>query len=78
MKGLSGEVATPVWVDDEDFDPARRIFPGPSPSLEQEAERVMSTPLERDRPLWEIWIVDHLDGGGVAMVGKAHHCMVDG
>ena len=38
----------------------------------------MSTPLERDRPLWEVWIADRLADGRIGVVGKAHHCMVDG
>ncbi len=41
-------------------------------------DSVLSTPLERDRPLWEIWIADDLPGGRIALVGKMHHCMVDG
>ena len=32
----------------------------------------------RDRPLWELWIADKLDDGRIGVVGKAHHCMVDG
>jgi WS/DGAT/MGAT family acyltransferase len=38
----------------------------------------MSVPLDRNRPLWELWIADRLDDGRVGVVGKAHHCMVDG
>src|SRR6185436_6692856 len=41
-------------------------------------EHVYSTPLERDRPLWEVWITDRLSDGRIGVVGKAHHCMVDG
>jgi diacylglycerol O-acyltransferase / wax synthase len=39
---------------------------------------VMSRPLARDRALWEMWIADDVDGDGFSLVGKAHHCMVDG
>ena len=35
-------------------------------------------PLERDRPLWEFWIADALEDGRIGVVGKLHHCMVDG
>jgi WS/DGAT/MGAT family acyltransferase len=42
------------------------------------ADAVMSRPLARDRPLWEMWIAEDGDGDGFAVVGKAHHCMVDG
>ena len=38
----------------------------------------MSTPLRRDRPLWEIWICQDTEQQRLVMVGKAHHCMVDG
>ena len=38
----------------------------------------MSKPLPRDRPLWQVWIADRLDDGRIGVVGKAHHCMVDG
>jgi diacylglycerol O-acyltransferase len=39
---------------------------------------VMSTPLRRDRPLWEIWICEDTENQQIGLVGKAHHCMVDG
>lgn len=38
----------------------------------------MSTQLERGRPLWELWVADHLPDGRIGVIGKAHHCMVDG
>jgi diacylglycerol O-acyltransferase / wax synthase len=38
----------------------------------------MSEPLPRDAPLWQLWIAPRLDDGRIAVVGKAHHCMVDG
>ena len=38
----------------------------------------MSEPLDRDLPLWEIWVADRLANGRIGVVGKAHHCMVDG
>jgi diacylglycerol O-acyltransferase / wax synthase len=72
------DVDQPVWVDDESFDPARHILRARSGVLDDVVEDVMSRPLERDRPLWEMWIADRLDDGRVGMVGKAHHCMVDG
>jgi diacylglycerol O-acyltransferase / wax synthase len=71
-------VARPVWVDDERFDVTRHVRPGAHASLEELAGSVLSTPLSRERPLWELWITDRLDDGRIGVVGKAHHCMVDG
>jgi diacylglycerol O-acyltransferase / wax synthase len=68
----------PVWVDDPDFDPRRHLLRAPDEDLDTLVDRILSSPLDRDRPLWEIWIVDSLPGGRVALVGKMHHCMVDG
>ena len=72
------DVHEPEWVDDEDFDPARHIRHARGSDLGAIVEEVMSTPLDRDRPLWEMWIAPDLADGRVGMVGKAHHCMVDG
>jgi WS/DGAT/MGAT family acyltransferase len=68
----------PVWVDDAEFDPEDHVLPAGDVTLDELADTVFSTQLARDRPLWEMWIHDALPDGGVAMVGKAHHCMVDG
>jgi WS/DGAT/MGAT family acyltransferase len=67
-----------VWVDDEAFDIDHHVRRTEHEDLTELADVVMSTPLCRDRPLWELWIADRLDAGGVGVVGKAHHCMVDG
>jgi diacylglycerol O-acyltransferase / wax synthase len=73
--GLHG----PEWVDDETFDAADHLHPAePGETLDELTDRVLSFPLERNRPLWDMWVHDDLPGGGVAIVGKAHHCMVDG
>jgi diacylglycerol O-acyltransferase / wax synthase len=68
----------PVWVDDPDFDPRRHLLRARDEDLDGLVDRVLSTPLRRDRPLWEIWIADSIPGGRFALVGKMHHCMVDG
>jgi len=67
----------PVWIDDPDFDIRRHVRRAPAVLLDELVADVMSEPLPRDRPLWEMWIADR-PHGGLAMVGKAHHCMVDG
>jgi WS/DGAT/MGAT family acyltransferase len=71
-------LARPVWVDDERFDVDRHLKRSRGASLAEVAGTVMSTPLGRSRPLWEMWIADRLDDGRIGVVGKAHHCMVDG
>lgn len=71
-------VARPLWVDDERFDIARHVRRSSGGDLLELAATLMSTPLSRERPLWELWIADQLDDGRVGVVGKAHHCMVDG
>lgn len=74
----------PVWVDDEHFDLDYHVRhtalarPGTEEELKRLAGRVLSQPLDRDRPLWEIWIVEGLEGGRFALLTKVHHCMVDG
>ena len=71
-------VHDPVWVDDDEFDPGDHLFSAGPRTLDELVDEVFSTPLERDRPLWEIWLKTDLPDGRIAMVGKAHHCMVDG
>jgi diacylglycerol O-acyltransferase / wax synthase len=71
-------VARPIWVDDERFDITRHVRRADAPGLTELAGSVLSTPLSRERPLWELWIAERLDDCRVGVVGKAHHCMVDG
>jgi diacylglycerol O-acyltransferase len=71
-------VNEPEWIDDPDFDPDRHIRRAAGGDLGRIVDDVMSVPLERDRPLWEIWLAPNLDDGSIGLVGKAHHCMVDG
>jgi diacylglycerol O-acyltransferase len=66
-------VHEPVWVDDPEFDPARHLHAAAGGDLDDVVDEVLSVPLERGRPLWEMWATDDL-----ALIGKAHHCMVDG
>jgi WS/DGAT/MGAT family acyltransferase len=68
----------PAWVDDDDFDLDHHLLRARSPVLADVVDAVMSVPLERDRPLWEMWILPELEDGSIGLVGKAHHCMVDG
>lgn len=74
----------PIWVDDAAFDLGCHIrhaglpAPGDHSRLKELAGRIASQPLDRSRPLWELWFVEGLAGGGFAAIAKIHHCMVDG
>jgi WS/DGAT/MGAT family acyltransferase len=68
----------PVWVDDTDFDVNRHVRRATSARWSHTVDAVLSAPLIPGRPLWELWIADGLDDGRIGIVGKVHHCMVDG
>src|SRR6202022_1082671 len=74
----------PVWVDDPDFDLAyhlRRLAlprPGGTKELLEVVARLHSRILDRSRPLWEMYIIEGLERGRVAIYTKTHHAMVDG
>jgi WS/DGAT/MGAT family acyltransferase len=74
----------PVWVDDPGFDVAFHLRRAalPSPGGEREladfVQRVHSRPLDRTRPLWEMYLVEGLEGGYAAVLFKSHHAMIDG
>ena len=78
LAGVPLGLARPAWVDDDRFDITRHVRPAARGSLDELAGSVLSTPLSRERPLWELWIADRLDDGRIGVVCKAHHCMVDG
>jgi WS/DGAT/MGAT family acyltransferase len=74
----------PAWVDDPHFSLDYHMrhtaipAPGAEEQLRQMAARVFSQQLDRNKPLWELWVVEGLDGGRWALLSKVHHCMVDG
>jgi diacylglycerol O-acyltransferase / wax synthase len=75
----------PVWVDDPHFQIDYHVRhtalprPGDERQLKRLAGRLVSQPLDRERPLWEFWLVEGLEGGKrFAIVQKVHHCMIDG
>jgi diacylglycerol O-acyltransferase / wax synthase len=76
--------ARPKWVDDPRFNLAYHVRhtalppPGSEEQLRILAARIFSQRLDRSKPLWEMWLVDGLDGGRFAIVAKSHHCLVDG
>jgi diacylglycerol O-acyltransferase / wax synthase len=71
-------VSDPVWIDDPDFDVERHVRHARSSDFHEVVDEVMSRQLDRDRPLWELWVADRLGDGRIGVVGKVHHCMVDG
>jgi diacylglycerol O-acyltransferase len=78
------QLGRPVWVDDPHFQILYHIrhtavpSPGSDEQLRNLAGRVFAQALDRSKPLWEIWIVEGLQGGRWAMISKVHHSMVDG
>ncbi|HEX6947697.1 MAG TPA: wax ester/triacylglycerol synthase family O-acyltransferase [Acidimicrobiia bacterium] len=74
----------PVWVDDDRFDFDYHVHhislprPGTDGQLKELAGRIMSTKLDRSRPLWELWVVEGVEGDRFAIIAKIHHCMIDG
>jgi diacylglycerol O-acyltransferase len=74
----------PVWYDDADFEIDYHVRhtslpkPGSEEQLKKLAARVMAQQLDRDRPLWEMWVVEGLTGDRFAIISKIHHCMIDG
>lgn len=67
----------PEWTDDRAFSVDRHIYQARCP-LSGLVDEVMSIPLRRDRPLWEMWVCENREDKWLAIVGKSHHCMVDG
>jgi len=67
----------PEWIDDQAFSVDRHVYRAPGP-LGELVDEVLSVPLRRDRPLWEMWICEGPRERQFAIVGKTHHCMVDG
>jgi diacylglycerol O-acyltransferase / wax synthase len=84
MVRVPGNLGRPTWQDDPEFDldyHLRRTAlpePGGDIQLQDLVGRIMSQPLDHDRPLWEDWVVEGLSGGRWALVTKVHHSMVDG
>src|SRR5713101_706730 len=90
----------PVWIDESQFDLEYHVrhtalpAPGGDEELKRLAGRLFSQALDRDKPLWELWLVEGLGGDGsagdgrtpkagasgdrFAIISKTHHCMLDG
>jgi WS/DGAT/MGAT family acyltransferase len=74
----------PVWIDETQFDLEYHVRhtalppPGGEEELKRLVGRLLSQALDREKPLWELWLVEGLGDGRFAVVSKTHHCMVDG
>lgn len=74
----------PVLADDPAFRVEAHVHriaaprPGTPRELARIVEEIASTPLDRGKPLWDMWLVEGLAEGRCALVTKLHHCMIDG
>jgi diacylglycerol O-acyltransferase len=74
----------PYWIDDPNFDVEYHVrelalpAPGSDDQLAEQVARIFSRPLDRARPLWELYVIHGLPSGWVAMLTKIHHAAVDG
>ncbi len=81
---VPGGLANPVWIDDDHFDLGYHVRrsalprPGSDEQLAELVARIVSRPLDRSRPLWEVYFVEGLAEGRVAVLSKTHQALVDG
>lgn len=74
----------PVWVDDVGFDIGNHVRtraigpPGDEAALLEACTELNQAPLDRSRPLWELWVLTGLAGGKVGMLVRLHHVVADG
>lgn len=84
IRGAPGGMSRPVWVDDERFDIGRHVRsatlppPGGTEELRAFVAGLLSTPLDLEHPLWDMWLIDGLDDGEMALVLRVHHVVADG
>ncbi|EWT00823.1 diacylglycerol O-acyltransferase [Intrasporangium oryzae NRRL B-24470] len=84
VRDVPGRIGNPVWVDDEGFDMSYHVRraalprPGSDRQLQDFVARVQPRRLDRTRPLWEVYLVEGLQGGRFAIVTKTHQALIDG
>lgn len=84
LRTVPGRLGNPVWTDDESFDLAYHVRrsavprPGTLDQVRELTARIMSRPLDHTRPLWEVYYVEGLEDGRVAVLSKSHQVLVDG
>jgi diacylglycerol O-acyltransferase / wax synthase len=78
------QLAHPLLIEDPDFDIDNHVFrvgvpaPGSIHELAELVGNIASRPLDRSKPLWEMWVAEGLEHGYVALIAKMHHCVIDG
>jgi diacylglycerol O-acyltransferase len=81
---VPGGIHHPLWIEDPDFDLGRHLHrrrlepPGSTRQMDRAIAEIADHPLDRSRPLWEMWALEGLEGGLVAFVTKIHHAVADG
>jgi WS/DGAT/MGAT family acyltransferase len=74
----------PYWIEDPDFDIEYHVrelalpAPGDDKQLAEQAARLHARPLDRTRPLWELYLIHGLQGDRMAVYSKVHHAAIDG
>lgn len=84
VREVAGGLAQPVLVEEGDFDLDRHFHrvalprPGDRVQLGEIVGTLMSRPLDRSQELWELWLIEGLEGDRVALLAKVHHALIDG
>jgi len=84
IRTVPGRLASPLWVDDDDFDLTYHVRrsalprPGSMEQLRDLTARIVSRQLDRHRPLWEVYLIEGLERGRFAILTKSHQVLVDG
>jgi WS/DGAT/MGAT family acyltransferase len=74
----------PTWEDDPAFDIRNHVFhvdlpaPGNDQQLREVTAEIFAKALDRDKPLWESYVINGIEGDRSAILSKVHHCLVDG
>ena len=84
LMSIPYDMGRPIWIDDDRFDITYHVRhtalpkPGSWEQLVALTTRIQEGLLDRERPLWELWMVEGLENGHVALLQKTHHSLIDG
>jgi WS/DGAT/MGAT family acyltransferase len=84
VRTVPAGLGNPVWIDDTNFDLSYHVRrsalprPGSDEQLEELVARILPRPLDRSRPLWEVYLVEGLAEDRFAIIAKSHPSLVDG